>query len=376
MGWRAVKSNVGSLISATDVAPGNANDVFVGHNDGRLYRSTNATAASPSWAAVDNNGSKNQLPNRVLTRIAVDPRQNNVVYVSFGGFAANNFWRSQDSGANWQALTGSGARTLPAAPVYGIAIHPDDSNVLYLATEVGVFASDDGGAHWNATNQGPANVVCEQIKFMHGNGPRTLVLATLGRGIWTAEVVRPTATLYGTACNGHAQPPLLAVDPLAPARIGEVMKIGASRLRALPQNANLLLGTSNQTWGGSSLPMPLDSIGMPGCRLYTSPDVIVTGPISGSGEASWSLPVPNLRSLLGAHFYAQVLAPDPGLNRAGSRSAGGWISELGGRSTGRARCAVTAPPRGISAMPERSSPSSWGFDRDRKRAATWSVWTR
>ena len=45
------------------------------------------------------------------------------------------------------------------------ALHPDDGDVLYAATEVGVFASADGGARWSASNDGPANVVCEEITF-------------------------------------------------------------------------------------------------------------------------------------------------------------------------------------------------------------------
>jgi hypothetical protein len=112
-----------------------------------------------------------------------------------------------------------------------VAVHPDDGNLLYAATEVGVFASDDFGAHWSTSNDGPANVVCEEITFAHGSGPRRLVLATLGRGLWTAQVTRPLAVPFGSACTGHASPPQLLVDALAPARIGRTMTFRGANLR-------------------------------------------------------------------------------------------------------------------------------------------------
>ncbi|MCA8975318.1 MAG: hypothetical protein KDC98_11395, partial [Planctomycetes bacterium] len=190
--WTSIKPNVGSLIASIAITPGVADRIFVGHNDGRLYRTVNGTAASPTWTAIDDNAAADPLPNRVLTRLIVDPSNDLVVYACFGGFAADNLWRSTDAGATWQAVTGTAPTALPPAPIYGMAVHPDDSAALYAATEVGVFASDDGGAHWSASNDGPANVVGEEITFMHGAMPRQLVLATLGRGLWTATVTLPT----------------------------------------------------------------------------------------------------------------------------------------------------------------------------------------
>ncbi|MEZ5964820.1 MAG: hypothetical protein R3F56_13325 [Planctomycetota bacterium] len=312
--WTSVKASVGSLISAMAVAPGAADQIYVGHNDGRVYRTTNGTQASPTWLVVDDNGASDPLPDRVVTRVTVDPTDATRVYVAFGGFAADNLWRSTDGGQTWQVRVGTAPLALPPAPVYGLAVHPDDGDVLYAATEVGLFTSDDGGAHWQASNEGPANVVCEEVTFMHAS--RRLLLATLGRGLWTADVRRPAATTFGTACAGHTSPPLVGVDPLAPARIGHVLGIVGSNLRVGQPAAFLLVGLSNSMWNGVPLPFDLTLIGMSGCPLQVSADLFLDAPIAGT-TARWNIPLPNNPSLLGGHLYTQVLTPDPGVNAAG-----------------------------------------------------------
>ena len=315
--WTAIKADVGSLIASIAITPGTAGRVFVGHNDGRLYRTTNATAAAPTWTALDDNGAVDPLPDRVLTRLIVDPTTPTTVYACFGGFATDNLWRSLDAGLTWTVVTGTAPFALPAAPVFGLAVHPDDGNVLYAATEVGVFVSDDHGASWSTSNDGPANVVCEEITFAHGQGPRRLVLATLGRGLWTANVTRPTSAPFGTACTGHASPPLLTVDPQAPARLGQTMTFRGSNLWNGAPVAWLLLGLSSQTHAGVPLPIALDGLGMTGCALQTSIEIAPLANVSASGDASWPLPLAGNPQLLGVAIFGQVLSAEAGANAAG-----------------------------------------------------------
>lgn len=326
VGWTAIKPDVGSLTSAIAIAPGLQDRVLVGHNDGRLYRTSNATASSPTWTAVDDNGATDPLPDRVVTRLVFDPSNASVVYATFAGFAADNLWRSADGGLTWQRITGTAPFALPTAPVYGMAVHPDDPDVLYAATEVGVFTSDDGGAHWTADNNGPANVVAEEISFMHGT--RRLVLATLGRGLWTADVALPDVVAYGTGCGAPAAP-TLAVDPLAPARIGKSLGLEATGLAPNQPLASLLIGLSDQSWNGTSLPLTLTAVGMPNCQLLCSVDGALSAPIAAGGTASWSLPLPDDRTLIGAWLYFQVASPAPGANATGIAMTQGLATQLG-----------------------------------------------
>lgn len=184
--WSATTGGNAANISAIAVQPGNSNVVWYGCNDGQIFRTSNALAPSPTWTAVDNNGGTNPLPNSYITRLVFDPLSPSRVYVCLGGWDTANIRVSTNNGSTWADVTGAGASGLPDAPVRGLAVDPSLSGYLYAGTEVGFFASTDGGQTWSSRDTGPANVSVDEVTFMSGS--RKLLLATHGRGMWTAEV--------------------------------------------------------------------------------------------------------------------------------------------------------------------------------------------
>ena len=166
-------SGGGNWISAIAVQPGDSNVVWIGHNNGELYVSIDALSVSPTWRAVTG------LPARFVSRIVFDPANANRVYVAFGGFTAGNLYVTDNGGTSW---TGVGA-ALPAAPILALAIGRHNSQFLYAGTEVGLFATEDGGQSWSASNDGPANVPVEELSWLDDN---TIIAATHGRGAFLA----------------------------------------------------------------------------------------------------------------------------------------------------------------------------------------------
>ena len=75
---------------------------------------------------------------------------------------------------------------MPRAPIRGLAQHPSNPDWIYAGTEVGVFASEDGGATWAAVNEGPANVSVDDLRFLRNS--HTLLAGTHGRGLWTVAL--------------------------------------------------------------------------------------------------------------------------------------------------------------------------------------------
>ncbi len=177
--WAAIKPAFsGNSISAIAVAKGNSDIIWAGHNNGDLYVTLNGTAGSPTWSRTDGT-----LPNRMVTSIAIDAVDPRIVYVAFGGFSPDSLWRTTNSGATWQDMTGSGDAGLPDVPVRSVVQHPMVSDWLYAGTDVGVFASEDGGATWNLPHDGPANVAVFQLFWMDS----TLVAVTHGRGMYMTD---------------------------------------------------------------------------------------------------------------------------------------------------------------------------------------------
>ncbi len=176
-----MNSNPPQNISTCTIARGNSNLIWVGHNNGQLWKTTNGTAGTPSWTRVDGG----VTPGRWVGRIVIDPNDTNRVYVAFMGWEGDNVWRTTDGGATWQQATGVGARKLPAAPVSALAVDPARPGRLFAGTDVGLFTTWDDGQTWSVESQGPGTVSIDELVWRN---PTTLVAATHGRGVWQANV--------------------------------------------------------------------------------------------------------------------------------------------------------------------------------------------
>ncbi len=179
--------DVFTLTSAVAVQKGDPKVVWVGYelnrddpdNSGAVFRTNDANASQPQWERLG----KGQLPARHCTRIVLDPKDPLTAYALFGGYFKDNVWRTTDGGKEWNSV---GAKVLPEAPVYDLALHPDDSKVLILGTECGLFVSDNAGADWAPTSGGPTNCAVYQL-FWTG---KKLTAVTHGRGLFTIDLTR------------------------------------------------------------------------------------------------------------------------------------------------------------------------------------------
>jgi hypothetical protein len=183
--WTPIKPPLDVPISAIAVAPTNADIIWVGHahrqgfdSSGDVYKTTNGTAQAPAWQKVDDNLAV--LPSRYCTGITIDAADPDTVFVTFGGYSRDNAWRTTDGGSTWTNIGGS----LPEAPIRALVIHPRVGNFLYIGTEVGVFASEDSGASWSPTNEGPTTCSVDELFWMG----ETLVCATHGRGMFRIDL--------------------------------------------------------------------------------------------------------------------------------------------------------------------------------------------
>jgi hypothetical protein len=166
-------------ISTVAVAPGNSNVIWVGHNNGEIYVTSNGTAATPTWTRVDTSG---PLPDRWVSRIAVDPTNPNHAYAAFLGWHDDSVWETTDGGLSWNDI--ASGKLIPAS-VNVISVHPTKPGWLYAGTDLGLFTSSNNGGSWTTVSDGPGAVPVEDISFRN---PSLIMIATYGRGIWTAPI--------------------------------------------------------------------------------------------------------------------------------------------------------------------------------------------
>jgi hypothetical protein len=170
-------------ISTIAIAEGNSDVVWVGYNNGQVWRTANGTAVSPTWTRVDRNGVG--LPARWIADIAIDRNDSNRVYVAIMGWNDNNLWRTVDAGATWTDISGTGVTGLPSSPVPAIAQHRLNASRLYAGTDIGMFTSQDDGLTWSVTTQGPGTVPIDELVW---KDDQTLMAVTHGRGIFYGDV--------------------------------------------------------------------------------------------------------------------------------------------------------------------------------------------
>ncbi len=177
-------------ISAIAVAPSDPKTIYVGTSDGYVQVTTNT---GQTWTNV----SRPPLPNRWVSRIAVDPKNPNVAYVVYNGFnthtpdTSGHVFKTTDRGASWKDISGN----LPDVPVLSIALDSRAPGTIYIGTDIGVFRTTDDGRRWEPFGTGmPTTAVVDLVLHTQGN---VLLAATHGRSVFRASLAAaapPTPT--------------------------------------------------------------------------------------------------------------------------------------------------------------------------------------
>ncbi len=101
----------------------------------------------------------NGLDGMTLNGMAVDPNDANVLYVGTSGFG---IFKSTDKGANWTAINNGFDPAVHS--FFGLVVDPNNSNIIYAGGSqlpgggAGIFKSTDGGASWALKNNGIVDV--------------------------------------------------------------------------------------------------------------------------------------------------------------------------------------------------------------------------
>ncbi len=187
-------------ISAIGIAPSNDNVRVIGSTIGRVYLSTTSGAT----AMTDITGS---IPPRFVGRIAIDPNNNNVAYVTLTGYGiSSHVWKTTNLLGGTPTWTAAGAG-IPDVPTNALVIDPANTLQLFAGTDIGVFRSTDSGASWQPFSEGLPRVAVFGMEIQ--NVHRVLKIATHGRGIYEMDVslaptFTPSATKFDFDGDGKA----------------------------------------------------------------------------------------------------------------------------------------------------------------------------
>ncbi len=212
LNWTAISQPAGdgANVRAIGVPRNNSNLLYVGTTVGQISKGTRDGNGQWTWV----NLTKAPLPGRLLSDIAIHPTDSQIVYLAYNGFTANtpdtpgHIFKSTDGGTTWTLTDGTGANTFPDVPALTILIDPDNTNHIYVGTDIGVFRSTDGGTNWATFSQGLPPVPVTDLKYQQPN--KLLWAATYGRSIYRTSLVpavptaTPTSTPTSTPTTGPA----------------------------------------------------------------------------------------------------------------------------------------------------------------------------
>ncbi len=179
--WNTISGDItnggSDKISAVTIAKGNSNVIYIGCASGIIQVTTNGGS---TWTKGDIN---NNLPNAYCTRIAIDPINSSIAYVTYSGFlSGKKIFKTTNYGQTWTSISSN----LPNLPVNCIVVNPDNTNNIYVGTDLGVFSTEDSGTSWAQDNNGLPNVSVMDLDYRSSD--KKLFASTHGRGMFAATV--------------------------------------------------------------------------------------------------------------------------------------------------------------------------------------------
>ena len=192
--WNAISGDLTSgpgpgnlafhTLTTLSVSPLDPNVIYTGSDDGNIHVTLDGGA---SWKHLSGD-----LPDRWITRVAADPVEAGVVYATISGYRWDEFlphvFRSDDFGTTWQEISGN----LPEAPVNDIIVNWPNNEILFVATDVGVFVSYNKGVEWAPLGEGMPNVVVTDLELHKPSNK--LVAATYGRSMYSYDLEQDPMT--------------------------------------------------------------------------------------------------------------------------------------------------------------------------------------
>ena len=128
-------------ISTIAESPINAQHLYVGTSDANVWRTLNG---GTNWTNITAT-----LPDRYVTSVKASPNNVNTIFVTHSGYKYNDYiphvHKSLDNGTTWIDISGN----LPQIAVNDIVVYDGNDDVLFVATDGGVYNTIDGGTTWN-----------------------------------------------------------------------------------------------------------------------------------------------------------------------------------------------------------------------------------
>ena len=166
------KGDYWTALQSLAVAPSNSDYIYTARSREFYY----SHDGGQNW--------QNTSINIDITDIAVNPENPLELFISCGQYNANRkVLKSTDGGATWSAMTTEG---LPNVPVSSIVYQRESSEILYVATLLGVYYKNGQDSNWERYGNELPYVDTRDIHINYTS--KKLIAATYGRGVYQIDI--------------------------------------------------------------------------------------------------------------------------------------------------------------------------------------------
>ena len=175
-------SNFTGFVSHVYASDNMANRIYLGSSAGRIYRINNANVGTTVTGLLMN------LPVTGIVSCIVEANGDPThLIATLSSYGVNSVWESTNNGANWHSIEGD----LPDVPVNWVVFHPYDNDKLLLATDAGVWVTEDingTSTEWDISAKMPV----VRTDMLHTRTSDGLISAgTYGRGVFSTDFLSP-----------------------------------------------------------------------------------------------------------------------------------------------------------------------------------------
>ena len=272
-------------VQAVAADPNDPDVVYAADGPAGVFRSEDGGA---HWRATG----PGMAPNLIFHQLAVDPADPSTVYVASDG---GGVYATDDGGATWH----QSSEGMQSAFARSVVVAPTNPEVLYAAMDsygepqgvVGMYRSDDGGAHWHHAGGGlPANFPFLAIAVDPRSADTAWAVGGMGQGglaVWRTTDGGASWASSTSGLPGSGAAYAVTADPVHPGvvYVGLTSSTGSAPAGVYRStDGGLTWSTGSATWPGAA--NNVFSVVSDGSTVYagTTSGVVV----STDGCATWS----------------------------------------------------------------------------------------
>lgn len=204
--------NVGGRTRAIIVDPDDATHKtwYVGAATGGIWKTTDE---AKTWTNLSD-----KFTNLSVNALAMASSNHNIIYAGTGesfpggtGLFGNGIWKTTDKGNNWEQLA-STSTDEKFGYINRIVIDPTNADIVLVATEKGIFKSNDGGTTWKQVYESRTGV---EDLVEHPTNFNTLFAGESMLGVIRSEDAGETWTISseGLGAGGRFEVAISKVNP-------------------------------------------------------------------------------------------------------------------------------------------------------------------